>query len=424
MKRKKALIYAALFTASLAVLIVFAVCFFNSSEMKGLRRQHQEEELAEQFIRDASFREMERKETETEKEPTNPEIEESVPADQAVQIDLDYTDDNYEVINGIRYTPDYALGTLDCVLEIPKIKMRRGIYTGSVAEIQHDLDIWMATTAHTGYTLGETHYCIYGHNSPTQDLSFNKLKYVTVGDVFLLTTEDSVFLYDVTDFFPQWRELVKKDITDNFSISSDKCYIITCGRDEYRYRDILVEGTLRKRYSLKEWNERDLKEKEMQKSIQAKIEQPKEATKLSAIFEDDVIKVTLLSDGGEPVKGERLCITDENGMFVPAFSEGLATDENGTAVIPAEILEPDKLYAIGAYEMKDESLSAPADLEIRVTESRRFVSDAVTKEMFHTDGYLYIWAGTLVLLAIATTILYVSLIREIKNRTFDKHENK
>ena len=137
------------------------VHLLRSEEVQGFQRQHEEEKAAELFLQD--IKENSRRIHEnTDEQTTDKESEAStaterkgdrIPADQ---VDLNYTDDNYEVIGGVKYTPDYAAGHLDCVLEIPKIKMRRGVYTGTNSEIQHDLDIWMTTTAHTDYVLGRS----------------------------------------------------------------------------------------------------------------------------------------------------------------------------------------------------------------------------------------------------------------------------
>lgn len=171
--------------------------------------------------------------------------------------DLDYEDLNYYMRDGVVYTPDYAKGRLDCVLEVPTAGIRRGVYTGTWEEINYDLDIWMVTAARPDYTLGETHYCIYGHNHTAQDLSFNRLKDVQTGDYFYLTAESGRYIYLVTNVFAVSRESATKDYVDNFSIGSDKCYIITCGRDDgvnnYRYLDLIVEGTLEEQMSLLEY---------------------------------------------------------------------------------------------------------------------------------------------------------------------------
>ena len=171
--------------------------------------------------------------------------------------DLDYEDENYYMRDGIVYTPDYAKGTIQCVLEVPTAGIRRGVYTGTWDEINYDLDIWMVTAARPDYTLGETHFCIYGHNHTAQDLSFNRLKDVEVGDAFYLTAESGRYTYRVTNVFAVSRDEATSNYVDNFSIGSDKCYIITCGRDDgvknYRYLDLIVEGTLEEQMPLLEY---------------------------------------------------------------------------------------------------------------------------------------------------------------------------
>lgn len=137
-------------------------------------------------------------------------------------------------------SPDYAWGTIDCVLEVPSVKIRRGVYRGA---LEHDLNLWMVVAARDDYVLGENHYCIYGHNHTTQNLSFNRLKDVKLGEIFTLTHKAGVYKYEVTDILILTREEVRDNYVDNFSLSSDKCYIITCGRGESRYKDLVIEGT-------------------------------------------------------------------------------------------------------------------------------------------------------------------------------------
>ena len=158
-------------------------------------------------------------------------------------------DTNYED-NLYRFSPEYAQGVIECVLEVPVAKIRRGVYTGA---IEHDLDLWMVVAARDEYVLGQTHYCIYGHNSTKQDLSFNNLQpNCKLGDTFTLTNEDGVYEYTITNLFSENRTRVTKNYVDNFKIDKNLCYIITCGRNEHRYRDFVVEGTLTKFTPLEE----------------------------------------------------------------------------------------------------------------------------------------------------------------------------
>lgn len=166
------------------------------------------------------------------------------PPAPATQPDTNYEDNLY------RFSPEYAQGVIECVLEVPVAKIRRGVYTGA---IEHDLDLWMVVAARDEYVLGQTHYCIYGHNSTKQDLSFNNLQpNCKLGDTFTLTNEDGVYEYTITNLFSENRTRVTKNYVDNFKIDKSLCYIITCGRNEHRYRDFVVEGTLTKFTPLEE----------------------------------------------------------------------------------------------------------------------------------------------------------------------------
>ena len=195
------------------------ICFLPSKKDKeGMKRQETEEAIAEQYIEDLK----------NKKEDS-----------------LDSWEDNvwYEK-DGITYTPDYAKGVIDCVLEIETIKLRRGVYIGTWEEIYHNLDMWMVTSARPDYVLGETHYAIYGHNHPVQNLSFNRLKDLSIGDTFKLISEKGIYIYEVTDIFSDWRENVTRKVVDNMELPETDCYIITCGRNEHRYKDLVVKGVL------------------------------------------------------------------------------------------------------------------------------------------------------------------------------------
>ena len=269
---------------SALTLIGFAAWIYTHPEEEGSERQAIEESLADAYIEhllDSSHNRMSPGETARAEynynEETAPEIqesdEESLPEEtvepgtdetiMASESDTDaeseseteaetekrevgtWVDENYYTRGGTTFTPEYATGQIIGVLEIPTAKIRRGVYGGTWEDIWHDLDIWMVTVARPDYVLGETHYAIYGHNHTVQDLSFNRLKDVKVGDVYTYTTEDGVYIYDVTDFFADWRESVAVDYVDNFNRPADEMYILTCGRNEYRYKDIVVVGTMR-----------------------------------------------------------------------------------------------------------------------------------------------------------------------------------
>ena len=423
--KKRIIGYSIILLICSIVLTYTCIEFFRSEETEGYVRQYQEESIAEMFLQDVRNSGKEQEDSErcvsvpivelTEKEYKQNTEAITAPADQ---VDLNYSDDNYEMIGGVRYTPDYAAGRPDCVLEIPKIHLRRGVYTGTASEIQHDLDIWMTTTAHTDYILGKTHYCIYGHNSPTQNLTFNNLKNVGIGDIFLLTTEDSVYLYDVTDFFAQWRELVKWEITDNFSLPADKCYIITCGRDQYRYKDIVIEGTLREKYSIEEWlhgGESDISETTLD-SIPTVITGERLTVALRVELSSDTVMATLTTPDGTPIPDADLCFTDADGLFLDGFSR-VTTNEKGFVNAPVSCFNPGEKYAVGVIDMHTEKYAAPMDQEFVIHVNSKVVmieSKEVNRERRHPDSYMIIWVALILLLFGVTVITAVRQINTIR----------
>ncbi len=169
-------------------------------------------------------------------------------------------DDVYFERDGITFTPDYAVGHIQCVLEYPACKIRRGVYTGTWEELAADLDMWMATAARPDYILGKTHFSIYGHNHTAQNLSFNNLKAASVGDRFYLISPSGVYVYSVVNIFADWRPDAAKKYVHDMTLASEKCYIITCGRDNFlingqssRYKDFIVEGRLEKKISIQDY---------------------------------------------------------------------------------------------------------------------------------------------------------------------------
>ena len=249
---------------------VYLIFFKNRDAFE---RQKEEEEIADQYIQDLILMEEDPEAYERLVEERM-RIQAQRVSDEARrdsvsntdQTDADwqdysgaYQDENYYTRDDITYTPDYAQGTLDCRLEVPTAGINRGVYTGTWDEINYNLDIWMVTTARPDYVLGETRYCIYGHNHTVQNLSFNQLQKVQVGELFYLTGKSGRYTYEITNVFAVSREDATANYVDNEAIGSDKCYLITCGRDDgernYRYLDLIVEGTLKEHLTIREYAE-------------------------------------------------------------------------------------------------------------------------------------------------------------------------
>lgn len=265
------LLFFALICLGMAVYLIF---FYNYD---AYRRQDTEESLADVFIRDlveqaldessladdeGEFSSSSDCETETSTAVANEETMATAGDDGVIRMGSTYSfsDDTYYERDGVTYTPDYAQGYLMFVLEFPACEIRRGVYGGTWDDIYHDLDIWMVTIAHPDMVLGETHISIYGHNHTSQNLSFNNLKAASVGDEFYLYARSGIYTYTVTNIFSEYRSSTTTKYVDDFSLGSDVCYIITCGRDNFlingqssRYKDYIVEGHLSSVKSLTEY---------------------------------------------------------------------------------------------------------------------------------------------------------------------------
>ena len=326
---KKTKILSVVLGGQAVLLASYAGYLYYNPETKGVSRQNIEESIAQAYIQELMQEDVQtetqiktQSKTEFGMEPLkkNQELDllKELEAEFSFETKLEegdleettqWSDLNYYIRDGITYTPEYAMGELLGVLEVEHAGIRRGVYGGSWEAIAHDLDIWMVTAARPDYEIGKTHFAIYGHNHTVQDLSFNRLKDVIPGDVFTYTTDQGVFIYDVTRFFADWREVVTRDYVDNFSISADKCYLISCGRNEYRYKDIVVEGTLRCMVDLARYEKA---------SSYYKYEYDPEMTEPSTIELLSPIKESLKDGETSTVMTEEVSIDEETSIAVNA----------------------------------------------------------------------------------------------------------
>ncbi len=168
----------------------------------------------------------------------------------------DIVDDTYYTDReGQMYRTEDAKGYLDSVLVVPKIGLKKGVYTGTWEDILYNLDIWMATVAQPSCSLGKTHYVIYGHNHTQQSLSFNRIPELQAGDVFYLVGCEGVYVYEVSRVFALSRTKTTNDIVKG-AWGVEVCHIITCGRGENRYKQLIVEGMVQEFITLAEYQQR------------------------------------------------------------------------------------------------------------------------------------------------------------------------
>lgn len=348
-----------------------------------------------------------------------------------------YSDTVYHTRGGVTFTPDYAMGSIDCVLEIPSINLRRGVYTGTQEEINHDLDIWMAVTARADYELGKTHYVIYGHNYPVEELSFNRLTEVRPPDYFTLSANEGVYFYEVTEFFADWRENVTANIVDNFSLPKDSCYILSCGRNEYRYKDVVVVGRLLEIYDTVYWAEHKSEIISEFKNDGAYIEalEKAEALKKGTAEQDVKEKLLLVTNTLDPkditvsvlypnsgddgfAEGVTIGVFDQDGFIVLDENEEQLLWEQKSEIHHIRHLPPGE-YVIGIYKMDEENevfFDIPEDLVLTISETA-VRSDPVSKikviDYISEDMPIRYWTYILIGLA---TLIWIALLAVVLSK--------
>ena len=414
---KRSKIYL-LLTAASAVLLA-ASFLFSLDTLKGIQRQRQEAAVIEEYLKNysTSIQENEVRGMEEPPESSVPEPEPETGGSPLVSSEI--VDDRYYSRDGVTYTPDFAKGTLDCVLEIPSISLKRGVYTGSRAEIEYDLDIWLTTVSCPDIKLGETHYAIYGHNHLVQDLSFNRLKDVRIGDGFTLTKEDRIYAYTVTDIFADWRSSGRKKYATNMNQDPSLCFIFTCGRDHWllncqstRYKDYIVVGTLQSVYSVTEWRDK-------RRDKENDLPEPKEET--VTFVARNLLKTrleVLTESSGE--SGVRILASqvDENGRIIPGSVLSLL-DSDGKEIlswvqegVPKELTLTEGTWVVAVTEL-DDGYEEPPGKEIKVSSTLTKIvtigEETEEKPVSNSETLLIIAMLSAVLTAVFLTLFIVSL---------------
>ena len=403
-----------LLTAASTVLLA-ASFLFSLDTLKGIQRQRQEVAVIEEYLKNYSAYVRESKTASSEassedepKESAGDETEDTVPVSSKI------VDDRYYSRDGVTYTPDFAKGTLDSVLEIPCISLKRGVYTGSRAEIEYDLSIWLTTVSSPDIKLGETHYAIYGHNHLVQDLSFNRLKDVRIGDGFTLTKEDRVYSYKVTDIFADWRSSGRKKYATNMSQDPSLCFIFTCGRDHWllngqstRYKDYIVVGTLQGVYSAEEWRDK----------MAGNVPEAHTETFVARNLIKTTLEAEILSENGEGIS-LRIAQKCGNGSFVQGAVLSIL-DSDGIEVISwvqegeyKEIHLPEGTWVIAVTEL-DGKYEEPPGKEVTVSSSLTKIltigEETEEKPVSNSEALLIIALISAVLTAVFLTLFIVSL---------------
>lgn len=227
--------------------ILFVLFYFKPFEKNELQQQENvNEDLAETYLNSLSdLLNNKSKELETSLIDFNESNIESYMLSQ-----FDYTDNK---IFG-KYSEKYAKGKIDCVVEIPVIEFRQCIFTGTREQIKHDLGVWLPVTAMTGYTLGETRYCIYMHNPTNQSIQISKAQDgLKKNDYIVVTKGLNVYLYSVTDIRGEDRFEAAKKYVENENVGPEKLYLFTCAKGKWNGKSLVIDATLYNKYNIKVW---------------------------------------------------------------------------------------------------------------------------------------------------------------------------
>lgn len=154
----------------------------------------------------------------------------------------------------------WAHGKIDCIIEIPEIQFRQCVFTGTQQQITHDLGIWLAVTAQSGYKLGETRYCIYMHNPTNQSIQISKAQNgLKKNDYMVVTKGTDVYLYRIVGLTGENRFEAAKKYVENENIGSEKLYLFTCARDQWQGKSLMIDATLYQKFHISNWQENKAK---------------------------------------------------------------------------------------------------------------------------------------------------------------------
>jgi len=408
-----------LLTAASAIVLA-ASLYLNRDTLQGMARQKQDESIAEEYLK--SFRVLVKEDSPGPTEEDVPSENEEGPTGADTPLSTDETenpeivDDLYYRRDGVTYTPEYAKGTLDCVLEIPSISLKRGVYTGTRWEIEYDLSIWMTTAASPDLKLGETHYAIYGHNHLAQDLSFNRLKDVRIGDSFTLTKEGEMYHYLVSDILAEWRSTGRKRYALDMNQDPSLCYIFTCGRDHWlldgrstRYKDYIVVGKLQEKYIASEWADRKNPNPAPEEQTVTFVSRNLLKTILEVTAETDGqgarIKASVTDKGGRLIKEAALSLLNEDGNEVYSWIQKES---------PEEIPVSEGVWVVAVTGLP-EGYEEPPGKEIQVSASVTKIitigEETEEKAVSNTEALFLISMIAAVLTAVFLTLFVVSIVK-------------
>lgn len=307
------------------------------------------------------------------------------------------------------HTEAEAVGTLDCVLEIPAIELRQSVFTGTPAQIQRNLSRWMSVTCRSDYVLGSTQYCIYMHNPTNKSIRISYAQETLVpGDYITLTQNNTVYFYEMTRMFPEWREVCTSSFADNMALDSSLLYIFTCARREWQGRNLVIEGKLYNTYDLSDWQENSDKyiaEYKGQYSSNETLTQ--ESLNLDITNEEDMLKISVTRPDGCQALHCSVGIFDDDGYLI-----GDAYPYDG---LPISLNLPLGEYIIGIYKNETE-YNSPSPYQVNLQKKETVKIQTLDEEEMSIERE----ENMMKYIALTVTVLFVLmyllvLIRFVKN---------
>ena len=299
------------------------------------------------------------------------EKKETIDSSEEQTADFDYIDNK---IYG-KYKESNARGSVDCILEIPSIDLRQSVFTGTPKQIEHDLRNWLMVTGRADYKLGETHYCIYSHNPTNKSIKISKAQdNIKSGDYMVVIKNDTVYFYGITRMFAEWREKCTEQFVDNMAIDKNMLYVFTCGRGEWQYRNVLIEGKLYETYNFNDWNEnKDEYVKKYKKNMNDSDIKKKPMDMLCEI-ENDQLKITLITDDNKNIENCSIGVFNKDGYLIETISNPI--DYKGESILLPKLNSG--TYCVGIYENNTE-YDNPNEYEI-IIDSKKIVQKIKTVE--------------------------------------------
>ena len=317
------------------------------------------------------------------------------------------------------YSEANAVGSLDCVLEIPAIELRQSVFTGTPSQIRRNLSRWLAVTGRSDYILGSTHYCIYMHNPTNKSIRISYAQETLVpGDYIVITKDNTVFFYEMTRMFPEWRQTCTKSYTDNMSLDSTWLYIFTCARREWQGRNLVIEGKLYNTYTLADWNEnKDRYIAEYEGQYETK-DIADSLLSMNIESHEGQIKVTVRRPDNTHALHCSIGIFNNDGYVV-----GAEYPYTGTPVL---LDVPEGEYIIGV-STNNTGYGTPTPYKVNLTKKNTEINtiDKVEEEI-ESDGQTMMVVACVVLVIFGTMYiaLFIKTIREIKqHKTAEKQRD-